>query len=95
LLELSSILNMSCELAMRNSPVELTPADNCKLLICVGEDETTEFKCQSRELYDNWKDKNAAIQFLVLPGINHYSILELLLNKASVLHKAMRKIMNV
>ncbi len=95
LLQLNSILNMSVETATRNSPVELLPADNCELLICAGANETDEFKCQSRQLYDNWKHKNTAIQFLELPGINHYSMLEPLLNKASALHMAMRKMMNL
>ena len=94
LLQLNTLLNMGREMAMRNSPVELIPAEDCKMLVCVGENETAEFKCQSRELYDNWKDKNTTIQFLDLPVINHYSMLESLLDKASVLHKAMRKMMN-
>jgi arylformamidase len=95
LLQLNSILNMSVEIAKRNSPVNLLPVNNCLLLICLGEDETDEFKYQSKELYNNWKDKNATIEFLELPGINHYSILEELLNKTSVLHTAILKIMNV
>jgi arylformamidase len=89
LLQLNSVLNMSSEIAARNSPVELTPAEDCKLLVCVGEDETDEFKCQSRQLYNNWKDKNTAIQFLELPATNHYSMLELLLNKTSILSLSM------
>jgi hypothetical protein len=89
------VLNMSSEIVALNSPVNLIPAEDCKLLICVGADETDEFKCQSRQLYENWKDKNIAIQFLELPAINHYSMLEPLLDKASILHKAMRKMMNV
>jgi len=86
---------MDSNMAARNSPVNLIPAEYCKLLVCVGGDETDEFKCQSRQLYENWKDKNIAIQFLELPAINHYSMLEPLLDKASVLHKTMRKMMNV
>jgi arylformamidase len=95
LLQLNSILNMSSEIARRNSPVELSPANTFELLISAGGDETNEFKCQSRQLYDNWKDKNTATRFLELPGINHYSMLEPLLNKASALHIAMRKMMNL
>ena len=95
LLQLNSILNMSRETAMRNSPVELIPAEHCPLLICVGGDETDEFKCQSKQLYDKWKNKNTAIKFLELPGINHYSILESLLNKTSTLYIAMHKMMNI
>jgi arylformamidase len=95
LLQLNSVLNISSEIAARNSPVELIPAEDCKLLVCVGEDETAEFKSQSRQLFDNWKDKNTAIQFLELPGINHYSSLETLLDKASILHKAVCKMTNI
>ena len=95
LLQLNSVLNMSRETAMRNSPVELIPGENCQLLVCVGEDETDEFKYQSRQLYDKWKDKNTVIKLLELPGINHYSILEPLLNNASILHIAMGKMMNI
>lgn len=95
LLQLNSILNISSEIAARNSPVELIPAEECKLLVGVGENETDEFKCQSRQLYETWKDKNKAIQFLELSGLNHYSMLEPLLDKESILHKAMREMMNV
>ncbi len=95
LLQLNKILNMSIEMAMRNSPVELIPAEDCALLICVGADETNEFRNQSRQLYDNWKDEVTAIQFLELHGINHYSILEVLLDKTSVLHIAVREMMSI
>jgi len=95
LLELNSVLNISNETAACNSPAALTPAEDCKLLICVGADETDEFKSQSRQLYENWKDKNTAIQFLALPGIHHYSMLEPLLDKTSVLHKAICKMMDM
>jgi len=95
LLQLNAILNMSNETAMRNSPVELIPALHCPLLVCVGEDETDEFKCQSSELYETWKNKNAAIRFLELPRINHYSMLELLLNKTAALHVAVHEMMSV
>lgn len=95
LLPLNSILNLSIEMAMRNSPVELIPAEDSALLIAVGGDETTEFKCQSRQLFNNWSDKNTDIKFLKLPGINHYSILETLLDKTSALHIAVREMMNI
>jgi len=95
LLQLNSILNISNEIAMHNSPVALIPAANCPVLVCVGGDETDEFKCQSKALYDAWKDKNVAIKFLELPGINHYSMLELLLHKTASLPIAVCKMMDV
>ena len=95
LLSLNSILKMSIEIAMRNSPVEFLPYAHCPLLICAGADETEEFKCQSRELYDIWKDKNTGIKYLELPGMNHYSTLETLLDKTSALYIAMHTMMNI
>ena len=95
LLQLNSILNISNEIAMHNSPVALIPAANCPVLVCVGGDETDEFTCQSKALYDAWKDKNVAIKFLELPGINHYSMLELLLHKTASLPIAVCKMMDV
>jgi len=95
LLQLNAVLNMNNETVMRNSPVGLIPAEHCSILVCVGEDETDEFKSQGRELYDRWKDKNTTIKFLELTGINHYSMLELLLDKTAALHIAIRVMMNV
>jgi arylformamidase len=95
LLQLNSVLNISDKIAMHNSPVTLIPAGNCPVLVCVGGDETDEFKCQSKALYDAWKDKNAAVRFLELAGINHYSMLELLLNKTASLPVAVREIMDI
>src|SRR6478735_2805874 len=94
LLQLNSILNISDKIIMYNSPVALIPAANCPVLVCVGGDETDEFKCQSKALYDAWKDKNVAIKFLELPGINHYSMLELLLHKTASLPIAVCKMMD-
>lgn len=92
---INAVLNMSKEMVLENSPVLLTPAGTCPLVLCVGEDETTEFKCQTMELYNKWKNKNNFISLLQLPNINHFSIVETLLNKHSPLHLAMCKLMGI
>lgn len=92
---LNTVINMSKEMAQRNSAVHLTPFTACPVLIYVGADETKEFKAQSSELYNNWKKKNSSTSFLQLPGTNHFSIPETLLNKESPVHIAMRKMMGI
>jgi arylformamidase len=92
---LNAVINMTEGTALRNSAVQLIPLDSCPLLLCVGTDETKEFKSQSRELYNKWKNKNSYTRLLQIPGINHYSIAETLLHQGSSVHLAMCKLMGI
>jgi len=60
--------------------------------LAVGSEETDEFKAQSRELYDCWKDK-LPIQLIEIEGGNHYSMLEYFTDCKSHLHILMRAMM--
>ena len=91
----NAVLNISDATAMRNSAVKLEPANTSSLLLFVGDDETNEFKAQSAELYNSWKDKNNHTTILQLPGINHFSIPETLIDKNSPVHIAMCKLMAI
>ena len=91
----NAVLNISDATAMRNSAVKLEPAKTSSLLLFVGDDETNEFKAQSAELYNSWKDKNNHTTILQLPGINHFSIPETLIDKNSPVHIAMCKLMAI
>ncbi len=53
---INEVLHLNKEEAIRNSPVQLTPATHSPVSIIVGGDETPEFLDQSRELYDCWKE---------------------------------------
>jgi len=92
--EINETLKMDKAMALQNSPVYLSPLVNCPLLLTVGADETEEYKEQSDELYKNWKEK-IPIQLLQLRGMNHYSIIEDLLNNDSLLHKKMCELMDI
>lgn len=92
--DVNETLQMSEAVALRNSPVQLQPAFSCPLLLAVGADETDEYKSQSEELYNNWKEK-IPIQLLQLNGLNHYSIVEDLLNPESLLHQKMKEMMGL
>jgi arylformamidase len=89
----NEIIKMDTEMALRNSPVQLLPQTPCSLVLAVGGDETIEYKEQSRELFTNWTGKNADIELLEIPGLNHFSILTTMLDRSSVLHKAMCRLM--
>ena len=85
---------MDLETAARNSPVQLLPTTQCPLVVAVGKDETDEFLDQSRELFTCWKE-NTPIEFLELEGLNHFSIVETMLDENSPLHKAMCRLMKI
>jgi len=93
--DINEVLKMDKEMALRNSPVQLKLLTQAPLLIAVGTDESDEFKDQSRELYAGWKEKNISLQLLEIPGLNHYSILETIIEPNAPLHQAMRRLMEI
>ncbi len=92
---LNKVLKMNMETAKCNSPVNLEPLNACPLIIAVGEAETAEFNDQSKELHTCWKNKGIDTQLLQLPGQNHYSIAETIVDPKSSVHQAMRKLMKI
>lgn len=92
--EVNETLRMDKNMALRNSPVQLVPVISCPLLLTVGENETDEYKDQSDELYQNWKEK-IPVKLMQLPGLNHYSIVEDLLSSKSLLHQKMLELMKL
>jgi arylformamidase len=92
---LNSVLKIDTETTKYYSPIRLEPISACQLIVAVGEVETAEFKDQSKEFYSSWKNKGTDIQLLKLPGHNHYSIAEAIMDTQSSLHKALRELMKV
>ncbi|PWU04479.1 MAG: alpha/beta hydrolase [Bacteroidetes bacterium] len=92
--EINQFLNMDSEAAIRNSPVELLPKTQCPLILVVGSNETDEFLEQSRELYASWKE-NIPIEIAEIEGLNHYSIVETMLDRESYAHQLMLRIMKI
>lgn len=91
---LNQVLQMSKETAISNSPVFREPAVSCPLLIAVGNSETNEFLDQSREMANAWKNKNSSMELIVIPDLNHYSILDSFCDADSMLHHKMRRLMS-
>lgn len=92
--EVNETLQMDKSMALKNSPVQLQTALHCPLLITVGADETEEYLAQSNELFERWKGFIPA-ELLVLKTLNHYSIIEDLLNADSTLHKKICGLMGI
>ena len=91
---LNDTIGMDHEAAIRNSPVLITPVNDCQLLLVVGSDETNEFKEQTEELYKCWKNKCSSPEFLEIAGKNHYSILDAVVEKESVLHDTIVRLLS-
>ena len=87
-------LRMDMDTAIRNSPINLEPVNACPLLLAIGEDETDEFKTQSMELCNSWKSKHASTELLKIPGKNHYSILDAVTERGSLLQSAIFRLMS-
>ncbi len=92
---LNDVLRMDMNMAERNSPVFLKPTNSCPLLLVTGTDETDEFKDQTMEMYNSWKSKHNCIEVLKIPGKNHYSILDAVVETGSSLQSAIFHLMNI
>lgn len=91
---INEVLHMDKETTLRNSPVQHLPASQPALSIVVGSGETDEFLDQSMELYTLWKE-NIATEIVQAQALNHYSIVETMLDRQSSLHKEMLRIMKM
>ena len=69
----------------RNSPILHLPATAPPLLVAYGEVETAEFKRQSEDFLAAWKEKGLSGGRLVLPGKNHYDVIDGFLDAGSPL----------
>lgn len=90
----NEVLQMDVITTRRNSPVLLPNVTGWPMLIAVGASETEEFKAQSSD----WFNKNSQLantSFIEVPGANHFSILDALVDETSVLHQSLKKMMNV
>ena len=92
---LNQSIGMDRDEEIRNSPVFLNPSTDCPVLLVKGTDESDEFKAQSEELYHCWKMKMSNIKVLDIPGKNHYSIIDAVLEKGSPLRTAILHLMNI
>ncbi len=78
-------LQLTWDEVRRNSPILHLPATAPPLLVAYGEDETDEFKRQSEAFLGAWNAKGHPGERLVLPGKNHYDVIDGFLEAGSPL----------
>jgi arylformamidase len=81
-------LQLTWDQVLRNSPILHVPDSAPPLLVAYGEDETDEFKRQSEEFFEAWRAKGLEGERLVLPGKNHYDVIDGFLDAGSPLCSA-------
>jgi arylformamidase len=81
----------------RNSPLGLTPATSAPLIVAVGGDEADEFLRQSETFAAAWREREGgqACDLMILPGLNHFTILGHFTDANSDLTRAVRKQMGL
>ncbi len=78
-------LQLTWDQVHKNSPILHVPDAAPPLLLAYGEDETDEFKRQSEGFLEAWRTRGLQGERLVLPGKNHYDVIDGFLDSESVL----------
>jgi arylformamidase len=84
----NAMLGLDRDAEIRNSPCRNLPAHGAPLLIAHGELETAEFKRQSRAFADLWQKRFGNCREMEVQGVNHYEVIETLVDTKSPLAQA-------
>jgi arylformamidase len=88
---LDDTLHLSDDDVLRHSPLRLPPAVRAPLHLSVGGHEGAEFIRQTRVMHAQWESRGVEVETAVLPGHNHYSLVESLGDSSSELCEALRR----
>jgi len=88
-------LGFTSDQVSRNSPQFFPPATKAPLIVGVGGDESDEFHRQGEEFSNAWSEKGSDCSLMVLPGINHFTILSEYADPESALARAIQKQMGL
>ncbi len=86
-------VGMTPEDAARLSPALFHPPAPLPVLVAVGEEEPVAFHEQSRALAWAWRNHGCAAGTMLLPGRNHFSLLDDLADPASALGQAVARML--
>ncbi|NXY24999.1 KFA formamidase, partial [Atrichornis clamosus] len=87
-------LNMSREVAQRNSPMRrVTPAvpATCEVLVAVAQHDSPEFRRQSQEYSQALRKAGWSVSLLDLAGVDHFDIIEKLSEDSYILTQVSRR----
>lgn len=91
---LNKTLKMSAEEARRNAPLELKYPSRAPLSLVVAVDETPEYHRQSQAMADLWRNLGYPVDLLVPPGLNHFDVVNRLIDPDCDLVRAQLAQMN-
>jgi arylformamidase len=81
-------IRMTPEIAKANSPLLHPPLVPCPILVAVGGDEPSGWRQMSEDYYRFCKERAPQVEYLVVPGANHYTMSQHLADAESPLTRA-------
>jgi arylformamidase len=84
----NDMLKLDRAAEIRNSPCRTLPSSGPALLIAYGERDTAEFKRQAQAFFAAWQGRHGNSELLELQGLNHYQIIETIIQPSSPLAQA-------
>lgn len=81
-------LNLSADLAAQVSLLKHQPGRVCPLLVAVGQNETEDYRRQSRDVADHWRAEGNDCEMFELPGRHHFDAVLEWASPQSTLFKA-------
>jgi len=88
-------VHMTPEIAKLNSPLQNPPRVKCPLVVAVGSAEPKGWQQMSADYYNYVEQQGMNAEFLVVPGANHYTMSEKLLDTSNLLTQAIIKQMGI
>jgi arylformamidase len=88
-------VKLTPEAAKLNSPFLNAPKVKCPLVVAVGSDEPKGWQRMSEDYYNYCKQQGMSAEYLIVPGANHYTMSEKLLDETNPLTQAMIKQMKI
>jgi arylformamidase len=82
-------VRMTSEIAKQNSPFLNPPRVKCPLVVAVGGAEPQGWQQMSEDYFAFCKKNGLNVDYLVVPGANHYTMSEKLLDDTNPLTQAM------
>ena len=88
-------VRMTPEVAKLNSPFENPPRVKCPLVVAVGSAEPKGWQQMSEDYFNYCTQQGMNVEYLIIPGANHYTMSEKLLDETNPLTRAMIKQMAI
>ena len=92
---LNDDLNMDKKGARHSSPIFLNPLTDAPLSIVVGGEESDEFRRQSTHFFEKWRGREASVEYLELPNLNHFTIIDQMKTPGNALTQTMLRHMGL